>query len=401
MAQEWLRVPIGRDAGPWRTAATQRVVLAVVHTVASAGHVLDAVELLESDRRIQVVFTQAPDLFSNGVREHLRALGGVVIPWHQATQTDFDLVLAADCSGVHELHGPVVMLSHGVVNNKVAPAALGGPASGLVVGLGAPWLTWYGRLVPAAVAVSHRQVIPVLAQQCPQAVPVAIVTGDLCLDRLSASAPHRDAYRRALGVPERHMVVAVSSTWGPDSLLGRSWRMLFDLLHQLPESTYSVRVTMHPAAWFGHGPRQVMGWLRQHRRAGLRLVEPTSWRGLVTAADVLIGDHGSATTYAAAIGVPVLRSPTPPGSTAPGSATELLARTAPALAPDRPLSAQLDAAILAARRHPNAPVAAAISSEPGRAAGLLRAHLYRLAALSEPTGGCAAAPVGPPVLVDE
>jgi hypothetical protein len=105
--------------------------------------------------------------------------------------------------------------------------------------------------------------------------------------------------------------VAVSSTWGPDSLLGSSWQLLFELLDGLPAQEYAVRVTMHPAVWFGHGPRQILSWLRRYRQAGIRLVEPTSWRGLVMAADVIIGDHGSAAVYAAAMGVPTLHAPTP------------------------------------------------------------------------------------------
>ncbi|MDG4796289.1 hypothetical protein [Micromonospora sp. WMMD1082] len=371
----------------------------MVHTLASAGHVLDAVELMECDQRLQVVFAQAPDLFSNGVQEYLRGLGAVVIPWDQATETDFDLIVAADCAGVHKLHGPVVALAHGVMNNKLAPAALGGPASGLVVGLGSPWLTWYGRLVPAMVAVSHRDVIPVLARQCPQAVPVATVVGDLCLDRLAATASRRRAYRRSLDVPDGRTLVAVSSTWGPESLLGRSWRTLFDLLDGLPQENYEVRLVMHPGVWC-HGRRQILSWLRQQLRSGLRVVEPMTWRGLVAAADVLIGDHGSVTTYAAAAGVPVLRASSPPGCTAPGSATELLAGTTPALTAHQPLPAQLDAAGRARREASHLPIAAAVTSEPGRAAPLLRTHLYRLLAMSVPSGGDEAMPVDPPTLID-
>jgi hypothetical protein len=400
MDSDWLQVPVGRDAASWRTAATQRQVLAVVHTVASAGHVLDAIELLEPDHRIQVVFTQAPDLFSNGVQEYLRGLGAVVVTWHQAAQTDFDLAVAADCAGVHELHAPVLAVPHGVMNNKAAPAALGGPASGLVVGLSAPWLTWYGRLVPAAIAVSHRDVLPVLARQCPQAVPVATVTGDLCLDRLVASASQRDAYRRSLDVDGGQTLVAVSSTWGSTSLLGSSWQTLFDLLGELSPDKYAIRVTMHPAVWFGHGPRQILSWLRRQRRAGMRLVDPISWRGLVAAADVIIGDHGSASIYAGAAGVPALYSPSPSAATAAGSAAELLSRLAPALTTHRPLPAQLDAAIQVNRRSPHMSIAQLITSEPGRAAGLLRTLMYRLMALPEPANECQAAAVNLPTLVD-
>jgi hypothetical protein len=398
--RDWLPVPVGKGAASWRTAATQRQVLAVVHTMASAGHVLDAIELLEPDRRVQVVFAQAPDLFSNGVREYLHGLGAIVIPWHQAAQTDFDLAVAADCAGLYELHAPVLAIAHGVMNNKTAPPALGGPATGFVVGLGAPWLTWYGRLVPAAIAVSHRGVLPVLARQCPQAVPVATVTGDLCLDRLVASAAQRVAYRRALDVDDGRTLVAVSSTWGPDSLLGSSWQTLFDLLSGLPPDKYAVRLTMHPAVWFGHGPRQILGWLCRQRRAGLRLVDPISWRGLVMAADVIIGDHGSASIYAAAAGVPTLYSPAPSAATAAGSAAEFLSHAMPALTERQPLSVQLDAAMQASRRPAHTSIAQLVTSEPGQAAGLLRSLMYRLMALPEPFDQSQAAVVNPPMLVD-
>ncbi|MEH1130230.1 hypothetical protein [Micromonospora sp. CPCC 206061] len=386
VGMEWLRVPVGPDAAAWRTVATERTVLAVVHTPACLGYVLDAVELLEPDQRVQVVFAQAPDLFANGVRERLDALGAVRIGWHQATHTEFGLVLAADSAGVHQLRGPLLALGHGVPNNKLAPPALGGADSGLVVGLSPPWLTWYGRLVPAAVALPHRDLLPVLARHCPQATPVGVVTGDLCLDRLCASRPRQDRYRDALGV-ERPLA-AVSSTWGPESLFARGWSLVSELLRA---NEYAVAAVLHPAAWYGHGSRQILGWLREQRRAGLLVVEPASWRGLVAAADVLIGDHGSATAYAAGAGVPVLRAGEPAAHTAPGSPIPLI----PALAPDLPLADQVRAA------RPAVHVAEALTSEPGRAARLLRAHMYGLMGLPEPESACSAAPVPPPILVKE
>ncbi|GLH97611.1 hypothetical protein Pa4123_28860 [Phytohabitans aurantiacus] len=397
LGMEWLRVPVGRDAAAWRTVPTERTVLAVVHTLACLGYVLDAVELLEPDQRVQVVFAQAPDLFAGGVPERLRALDAITIGWHQATHTDFDLVLAADSGSVHQLHGPVLALGHGVPNNKLAPPALGGPASNMVVGLSPPWLTWYGRVVPAAVALPHRNLLPVLERHCPQATPVAVVTGDLCLDRLRASRPYQHRYRDALGV--KRPLVAVTSTWGPESLFARGWGVVSELLRS---GQYDVAAVLHPAAWYGHGTRQVLGWLREQRRAGLLVVEPTSWRGLVAAADVLVGDHGSATAYAAGAGVPVLRAGGPATHTAPGSPVALT----PMLAPDRPLAAQLREAAEktsdATQKASEASEAAnALTSEPGRAAGLLRTHMYRLMSLREPETACAAAPVPLPTLIKE
>lgn len=395
----WVRFPVGRDAAAWRSVPTERVVLAVVHTLAGIGHVLDAVELVEGDPRVQVVFTQAPDLFSHGVAEHLDRLGAVVLSWRQATQTRFDLAVAADCAGLPELGGPILMLSHGVAYNKISPSALSGPGTDLVVGLGAPWLTWYGRLIPAAVLLPHEDLVPVLAEQCPQAVPAATVVGDLCLDRLTASAPGRAAYRAALGAAPGQPVLAISTTWGAGSLFADSWRLVRELLAGLPADAYAVRIVMHPALWYGHGPRQVLGWLRHLRQSGLRAVEPTSWRGLVAGADVLVGDHGSVTTYAAAAGVPVLRVPASANLVAPGSATEILAGLVPTLTPHHTLAAQLRAAVPAGRRAAG-PVAAAVSSRPGRAAPLSRTEMYRLLALTEPTDDCAVEPVGPAVLID-
>lgn len=387
---DWLEVPVGRDASKWVTVKPMRTVLVVIHTVAGAGHLLDAVELIEDDTRIQVVFTQAPDLFHNGVAELMRDLRGAAVPWLQAIQSDFDLALAADCACAHQLSAPVLSLPHGVMNNKLAPEALGGPTSGLVVGLAFPWLTWYGRLVPATVALSHVDLLELLAQQCPQATSHARVVGDLCLDRLVASRADRQRYRAALGIEDDRTLVMLSSTWGEHSMFARSRMLLAELLADLPR-TYAVIVALHPALWFGHGPRQVMAWLRQLRRDGVRVVEPLSWRGLAAAADVVVGDHGSATVYAAAAGVPVLRA-TNTAQSAPGrSAVARLAEIAPVLTVDEPLTCQVDRMPTASRLP--AAIASRVTSEPGRAAKLLRAEMYRLLRLPEPAAPPETAPV--------
>lgn len=394
MSEEWLRVPVGPDAGRWVTSKTQRTVLAVVHTVAGAGHLLDAIELLEGDPRLQVVFTVAPDVFSNGVSTLLRRLDPVVVPWHQAVRSSFDLAVVTDANGVHELHAPVLSLSHGIMNNKRAPAALSGPDTDLVVGLAAPWLTWYGQVVPEVVALSHADLMGVLAEQCPQALPAARVVGDLCLDRLMASRAAPERYRAALGVEPGQTVVAVSSTWGPRSLYARFPRLVSELRSTLPGQRYVVAVGLHPALWYGHGPRQVLAWLRAQDGDGLIVVDPVSWRGLVPAADVVVGDHGSATVYAAAAGVPVLRTPWSADSVGAGSAVAALAEVAPQLSDTEPLRRQLELAVAAFDGQAARAVAARVSSRPGAAARLLRNQMYRLLDLSEPERAACTAPVG-------
>lgn len=399
MEEPWLRTPIGRDGKKWVTVDTQRTVLAVAHTVASMGHVLDAIELLEPDQRLQIVFAQAPDLFHHGVRDRLRRLGALVAGWHQATQTDFDLIVAGDRAGVPELHGPLLAVGHGVPNNKLAPPAWGAARGGLAVGLSAPWLTWHGRLIPAAIALPHRDLLAVLARECPPAVPVAAITGDLCLDRLVASAPHRPRYRRALGVDDDRTVVAISSTWGPNSLLATSWDALCGLMRGLPRDRFHAAVVVHPAAWHTHGPRQMARWLRAPSGTGLSVVDPVTWRGLVAAADVVVGDHGSAPLYAAAAGVPVLRVAGWSSEIVPGSAAERIATVTPTVHPNSPLAAQLRRAVDAA---PDAHglAARAVTSAPGRAAALLRKRMYDLLRLPEPPYAAVATPVDPPEVVE-
>lgn len=85
-AMEWSRVPVGRDARRWHTVLIERLVLMVVDTVTSLGHLLDAVALLDPDIRLQVVYTQAPGVFGNGVAELLHRLGVIVLPWEQVSE---------------------------------------------------------------------------------------------------------------------------------------------------------------------------------------------------------------------------------------------------------------------------------------------------------------------------
>src|SRR5260370_1371299 len=147
--------------------------------------------------------------------------------------------------------------------------------------------------------------------------------------RLAASLPPRDMYRRALGVPGRKLV-AVTSTWGPGSLLQRHRDLLPRLIHDLPRERYRVAAIVHPNVWHWHGPRQLIAWYADCVRRGLILVPPQDgWRGVLAASDVVIGDHGAVTCYAAAAGVPVLLASYPDEEVEPGSPVSVLAQAAP------------------------------------------------------------------------
>ncbi|WP_158846405.1 hypothetical protein [Saccharothrix deserti] len=390
---EWPRVPIGLDAPQWVSRAGCRSVLAVVHTVTAGQRLLEAVELIETDARVQVVFTQAPDVFSNGVAEFLRSTGGLVLPWELVTRESFDLAVAAAYGGLHELHAPLVVMPHGAGYGK--SFTTGGEP--VVYGLDAQRLLHNGRVLASALVLAHEDEREVLRRQCPEALDVAVVAGDPSYDRLVASLPHRDAYRATLGAEPGQPVVVVSSTWGLDSLFARFEDLLPQLLEELTPQGFRVVALVHPGAWFGHGRRQVDAWLAECRDAGLVVVGPhVDWRAALIAADHVVADHGSAGVYAAAIGRPVVLVDAPVRvATSAGSAQEVLRRTAPRFQPGTPVRRQFEEAAAHAADVGEA-VRERLTSQPGRASAELRRIMYELLDLPEPGRHRAVPPVPVP-----
>lgn len=252
-----------------------------------------------------------------------------------------------------------------------------------------------GQLLPAALVLSSESELQDLERSCPQALPVAAVAGDICFDRLTASLPYREQYRAALGMRAGEQLVTVTSTWRRESAFGQ-YADLFDrLLTGLPREQYRVAAILHPNIWTVHGAWQVRAWLVDSIRAGLMIIPPEEgWRAAVVAADWVIGDHGSVTQYAAgATDVPVLLAAFPDHDIRPGSLADIVARSAPRLRLDRPLSPQLSAA--AGTRDPQrqVPVRELITARPGQAGAILRQTMYRLMDLPEPDRPVPVAPV--------
>ncbi|MET7397763.1 hypothetical protein ABZS66_30170 [Dactylosporangium sp. NPDC005572] len=354
--------------------------LMVVHTMASCHRLLDVAGCVETDPRVQTVYTVAPDAFRRGVAERLAGLGALILPWAQVRRERFDLAVAAAWGGLPELHAPLLVMAHGAGRGKrTRPAGRGNSAARPeVYGLDAARLVRDGELVASALALAHESEREVLRRQCPEALPTTVVVGDPCLDRLLASIPGRQRYRDALGLAADERLLLVSSTWGPDGLFGAAPDLLPRLMTEAAPAGYRVAALLHPAVWTAHGHRQVRAWLRDCRAAGLLLADPADdWRIPLLAADRVLGDHGSVTAYAAAIGVPTLRHPTGRNAiAAAGSVSGRLDRLDPA----RPVLPQL----AAADRPDQASVVAALSSRPGQAHRLLRRTMYRLLALDEP-----------------
>lgn len=391
----WVRGPIGIGADTRVTRAGCRTVLVMVPTMAAGTRLLDVVALLATDHRIQIVFTvpETTDTWA-GVDEFVRADGRLVIPWAQALRHHFDLVLAASYAELDRAHGPVLVLPHGASSLMSRAFSRQAGSAGLPhAGLARETLTTRGRVIPSCVALTHDQELDALRESCPEALPMAVVAGDICYDRMLASLPRRDYYRRRLGVAADQHLLTVSSTWSTESVYGRYPELCRRLLAELPASDYRVALVLHPSAWSVHGPWQIRHWLADSMRDGLLVLPPEEgWRATVIASDHVIGDHGSTTQYSAAIGVPVVVSSPPAGRIRIGSLADALAGVAPMLDPDQPIAPQLARATDSRAEHGTV-LAGLLTSRPGKAARTLRRAAYRLMRLPEPDNPAAAAPI--------
>ncbi|GGU31182.1 hypothetical protein [Streptomyces daghestanicus] len=391
-ADGWIRVPIGDDAARWATRGRTARVLLVVHNVTAATRLLDVLPLFHDDLRVQLLATcPGSSAFRAGTAELLADLGIPVLPWEQAVSVPVSLAVSASFGGrLRDVRGRLAVLSHGVGYSKtLAPpgAASGAPAP--VFGMSPEWLLDAGgRPVADALVLSHPEQYERLRAVCPEAAPSAVVAGDPCWDRMLAARPYRDRYRRALGAGRDRRLIVLSSTWNPESLFGDGGddvlpSLLPRLADEFPLDEYRFAAVLHPNVWHGHGPGQIRAWLDRARRSGLALIDPlTGWRQALIAADAVLGDHGSVTYYAAALGTPVLLGPAPSAGLAPDAPVRAFVREAPRLVPGRPLRPQVEALLDGFRPAPGP--ARFTSSVPGESAARLRRLFYGLAGLREP-----------------
>ncbi|MYX12006.1 hypothetical protein GTY67_00995 [Streptomyces sp. SID8374] len=381
-ASQPLRVPVGTDAGRWSTLRGEKTLVVAARTVTSTVRVLECLPaLLRGDGRVTVVFAHDPtSAFNDGVLDLLHDAGCRVIPWEQMGHAEPDLILtASENIDVPDGHCPVLVLPHGIGFQKQVPdsRAPGVRLSGVVpdslLESGRAWL-----------AISHPGQEDQLLSSHPKAAGRTLLVGDPCYDELLGSADRAGSYRRALGVPDGHRLVVLSSTWGPTSLFGQYPGLAARVLAALPYDEFRVAAIVHPNVWSAHGSWQIRNLLAPALDAGLMLVPHIhAWRSALVAADVVVGDHGSVTLYGAALGKPVLLGAY--GSEAvPGTAVAALGRVAPRLDPHGDVREQISSALATQRPEHFTTVAEGAFDQPGRALPRLRTALYDLLGLAEP-----------------
>ncbi|MCE7006236.1 hypothetical protein LWC34_25850 [Kibdelosporangium philippinense] len=394
MYERWVRGAIGQDSDLWVTLAGCRKVLVMVPTVTAGTRLTDVLTLLRGDRRIQTLYT-VPETFEtwHGAAEFTAATGGLVVPWHQAVNQNFDLVLAATMTGLDQVRGQVMLLPHGagsLMSRKYSPWA--GRSARPHTGLARETLTKRGKLLLSALALTHDDELRVLRRTCPEALPVAVVAGDICYDRMVVSMSRYPEYREALGVAADQTLVTISSTWSTDSIFGRQPDLCRDVVREVADSGHRAALVLHPHVWAAHGKWQIHSWLAECLDNGLLLIPPQEgWQAAIVASDYVVGDFGSTTQYAAAIGKPVTLATFPDHKIRSGSLAHRLAKLAPRLDVRQRLLPQLRQA------NPHAEqVACWMSSRQGRSASILRHTMYQLLQLTEPKQPAALPPVPSP-----
>ncbi|WP_079127580.1 hypothetical protein [Streptomyces sp. TP-A0874] len=385
----------------WNTwPAPKARVLGVARTLTSATRLLDVLSLLRPEDGIEISYTVNPgSVFSAGLDQYLADVGARVLPWREATRQRFDLAVAcAVNTSMRRLRAPLLVLPHGAGYNRLVQESTGDTVS--PAGLSPQELMHRGKVVPAAIGVSHEEQLERLGRVCPPAVPRALVVGDWCFDRIRASLPLRDVYREHLGVGAGRRLVVLHSTWSEHSLLGRNPDLPLRLVTALPVDEFATAAVLHPNVWARYGPLGVSRRLADAVDAGLMLIPPQEgWRAATIAGDVVIGDHGSTSFYGAALDRATLLAATGLDELDPASPAAAFGRQAPRLAPGEDLYRQLRDAIEEHTPGRLAPIVDRQLGAPGQAGQILQRRMYEFFAqrgLRPPSEPPLPRPVPPP-----
>ncbi|MGJ5898020.1 translation initiation factor 2 [Streptomyces sp. V2] len=358
-------------------------VLFAARSAVALYRLLDVVPVFAGDPRITRCFTLVPGSdFGVDALAIVDALGGRIVPWEQAREEVYDLVVSASPKGeLAQLAGTHVLLPHGAGFSKTIRAeGSADSASGLDP-------VYLSRAPIALHAMAHPGQVARLASAAPHAATRAGVVGDPTLERLLASRTLRDRYRAALGTGSRTLL-ALTSTWGPESLLSRHPDLPAELAAQLPYDEYQLALIVHPNEHSRLGTYDLTERLSPALDAGLVLAAPREeWASTLVAADALVTDHGSTALYFAALDDrPVLAATDGGPELIPGSPMDVLLRAVPELS----RTTALPEALRAYRPGATGPATDAAFAHRGRALDRLRAELYDLLGLTPP-------PAPPPV----
>ncbi len=329
------------------TRPVRKHLLVVVRNFTSLDRVLELLHALTEDLCLAIKFVvDAGSKFANGITERLRSLGMDVISWEQARQQPWDAIYAAHVDKrLAQLRGPLLVTAHGVSYNRIRSESTGGDTS-YPAGLSPFELTAGGQVYPAFIGLGHPEQ---LSRIFPEGRAHAVLVGDLVMDKLVANRHQRRKIRDQLGVGDRQLI-CVSSTWGDHSTVGTQLSMVKRLVAELPSDEYVVALVAHPNVWIGGSPYELRMEFDDQLDSGLLLIDLTCWQAALVAADLLIGDHGSVSNYAAGLGLPVLIAADGDAELHPASPVSWLHARLPRVDHAAPLRRQVERVLAEHRR---------------------------------------------------
>jgi hypothetical protein len=358
-------------------------VLLAARSAVALYRLLDVLPVLSGDDRITRLFALVPGSdFGVDALSVIDTVGGRTVPWSEACDRAYDLIISASPKGeLSLLRGKHVLLPHGAGFNKAIPEEGSADSAS---GLDPAYLRRADDAAPIALhALAHPGQLARLTALDSQAARRAKVIGDPTLDRVLASYPLRDGYRAALGTGPRKLLALVS-TWGPESLIRQHPDLPTQLAAHLPHDEYQLALIVHPNERSLLGTYELTERLAPALDAGMILAEPREeWASVLIAADALVTDHGSAALYyAAAQDRPVVSVPRAGGTELiPGSPMDVLLCQVPELG----AAEAVEDALKAYRPGLGLAAARAAFAYEGSALSRLRTELYDLLGLTPPT----------------
>jgi len=319
-------------------------VLFAARSSVALHRLLDVLPVFAGDGRIVRRFTLVPGSeFEADALAAIEHAGARVLPWEEACRRSFALVLTASPKGeLTQLRSARVLLPHGAGFNKTV-AGEGSPRC--ASGLDPAYLLSGGEALASLHLLSHPGELERLAARSPLAASRAAVVGDPTLERMLASADRREHYRAALGTGARTLI-ALTSTWGPESLLHRRPGLAARLAARLPYDAYQLALIVHPNERSRLGDFDLAERLAPALGSGVVLAGSyEEWAAVLVAADAVITDHGSAALYAAALGRALISAYDGGEELLPGTPMARLLAHSPQLADSGEVRADLAAAL--------------------------------------------------------
>lgn len=374
--------PADPDGRRWDTYTHCKIILCLVRTFTSAITTIDLMKVFDGDDQVEAVYALCPgSSFEHLAADWLHRCGIDLLPAAELARVRCDLIVTTsekiDFTAFPPV--PVLVVPHGLGFHKYVPDS-DRPTTRLS-GLADDASLATGRVTQLVTHPAHVRQLEAVTEHV---VGRTVFGGDVSFDRLRRSAIDRHSYRRDVSVEPGQKLVVLSSTWGPDSLTALGSPAVGRILAALPVDEFKIALILHPNVWSRDGHNVRRRYRHHVDRGGLVVVDPRQgWHATLAAADVVIGDNGSVSLYAAMADIPLLLLAFS-SQVVPGTTMDHLGREAPRLVLEHDIQAQVEAAIARRGQVDASSLIARTIAHPDQAEELFRRLCYEKMGLPQP-----------------